>query len=595
VTGFVALFHRSGRPVEQATLEEMAPSLRWRGLDGWGWWCEGPVGLAHALLRTTRELEVAGPISNGPFHLAGDVRLDDRASLIASLRGAGSPADSATFDAALVLHAYAVWGENCLDRLAGDFAFVLWDSVRHRLIAVRDQLGVAPLYYVEAGDAVLVGNSLICLLTWPDFSATLDEESVADYLAIGLRRRPGATFHRGIRRIEGGEMLVANTAGVNIRRWWNLDDAPSAVPRRAPGALVDEFRGLFDDAVSDRLRTDRAATHLSGGMDASSVAASLRHLMDGAAKHGLRAYNYRFDTLLQDDEGRLAARIANETDIALEQIAIEPIFDGASATPSHVPPEPVWLPFLTPATEVNRRAAAHGRILFTGMGGDPLFGPQGQARFGPSLARDFAYAMAEGIPRPRFRALFAPDMSRRVSPRPPDTLLDPTFAAAMEIDARRQLWSERARQRGRDGMVDDPVWMNMFDTADMEFTGERLKMRFPFFDLRLIRFLGTVPPWPWLPGKALLRLAMRTRLPREIITRPKVALRDHPRLLQLRHRGIQPWMRELTEVPALAPYIDRGAVLAALDDPARIDRTTLFRLENIWSLGLWLRDRGRMA
>jgi asparagine synthase (glutamine-hydrolysing) len=479
--------------------------------------------------------------------------------------------------------------------LAGDFAFVLWDSVRHRLIAVRDQLGVAPLYYVEAGDALLVSNSLTCLLTWPGFTATLDEECVADYLAIGLRRRRGATFHRGVRRIEGGEMLVANTAGLDIRRWWNLDEAPAAVPRRTPGALVDEFRGLLDDAVSDRLRTDRAASHLSGGMDASSVAATLRHLMDDAAKQGLRAYNYYFDTLLQDDEGRLAARIANEADITLEQIAIEPIFDAASATSSHVPPEPVWLPFLTPATEVNRRAAAHGRILFTGMGGDPLFGSQGHVRIGPSLARDFAYATARGIPRPRFGALLAPDASRRVNPRPPDALLDPTFASAMEIDARRRTWSERAVQRGRGGMVDEPMWMNMFDTADMEFTGERLKMRFPFFDLRLIRFLGTVPPWPWLPGKALLRLAMRTQLPREIIMRPKVALRDHPRILQLRHRGIQPWMRELTAVPALAPYIDRGAVLAALDDPAGIDRTTLFRLENIWSLGLWLRDRGKVA
>ena len=128
MSGFIAIVDTSGAPVERNLLEALTDSLRCRGPDRQQVWTDGPVGLGHALFRTTHEAQYENqPASlDGKVWITGSIRVDGREALVAKL-GLGTPLSlDRTPDSELVLHAYHKWGERCLEHLLGDFAFVVW-------------------------------------------------------------------------------------------------------------------------------------------------------------------------------------------------------------------------------------------------------------------------------------------------------------------------------------------------------------------------------------------------------------------------------------------------------------------------------------
>jgi asparagine synthase (glutamine-hydrolysing) len=142
-------------------------------------------------------------------------------------------------------------------------------------------------------------------------------------------------------------------------------------------------------------------------------------------------------------------------------------------------------------------------------------------------------------------------------------------------------------------MALDPLWTNIFEAADSDFTGLPLKARFPFFDLRLFRYLNRMPPHPWTGRKMLLRLAMVACLPEQIRRRPKRGLQGNPLLIRWQRNGPQPWMSDLLNLDALQPYLNREAARKILRSTEGWDGSTFARLSNVWKLARWLRDRGR--
>ncbi len=135
MSGFVALCNRGGEPIDPMLLGDMTAGMAFRGPDAQGAWCDGPIGLGHTLLRTTFEADhEKQPCSvDGQVWVVADARIDGRRDLIATLRRQHRPVADDTPDVELILHAYAVWGEGCLDHLIGDFAFALWDGRLRRL------------------------------------------------------------------------------------------------------------------------------------------------------------------------------------------------------------------------------------------------------------------------------------------------------------------------------------------------------------------------------------------------------------------------------------------------------------------------------
>ncbi|HEV2677166.1 MAG TPA: asparagine synthase-related protein [Aliidongia sp.] len=597
MSAFIAIHHRTGRPVDRRLLAHLTAGLAWRGPDGTGTWCEGSIGLGCALLRTDPETERhSGPIGLDGLYLVGDVRLDDRDRLLASLNAAGAPVGRGTSDDELLLHAYRIRGDDCLDSLAGDFSFCLWDGGRRRLLAARDQFGIMPLYVAEIDDVLVLSNSLLCVKAHPAVDLGLSEDAIAAHLAIGMNARCDTTFYRGIRRLENGCKLMAAGGTVENCRYWALPARPGPAHTRRPADHVDAFRELFDRAVGDRLRCEQVATDLSGGMDASSIASSVATLWGPAkTQRALRAHTFYFDHLLPDDEGRLARTIAAQHDMPLDLFPIEPLLDMAIAlNPRHVAPEPAQA-LLSSHDAVFARAADHARVLLRGYGGDPLFDfaglpPVGAAEILRALP-DMASLGLRHRRKPWNGVRQRRHAGRRRSwPLRSDSLLDRDFARREHIDDRRLAWLEQHLAPSGTGMATDILWRNLFDRADADFTGVPLQVRYPFFDLRLVRFVNGIPPLPWRGDKMLLRLSMAGRLPAAVLHRHKTALAGTPIKAWLLRDGPKPWMFDLLSLDAMQPYIDRAAVADLLRHPERLDQATVGQIYFIWTLAIWLRD-----
>src|SRR3977135_2286885 len=202
MSGFAGVFHLDGAPVDRAWLETMADFLAFRGPDGSQVWVSGSAGLCHTLLRIRAETDGRPQIArlDDYLWLAGDVRIDDRDTLIAKLPRPSGDLRTAS-SAELILHAYAAWGETCLDHLLGDFSFVIWDARQKQVFGARDHLGLMPFYYAKVGRCLLVSNSLDCIRQIPIVPDALNEQAIGDYLIAGMNFNPDTTFFAGIQKL----------------------------------------------------------------------------------------------------------------------------------------------------------------------------------------------------------------------------------------------------------------------------------------------------------------------------------------------------------------------------------------------------------
>ena len=204
MSGIAGIVHFDGRPVEPGQIEAMTAAMDYRGPDGINHWVHGHVALGQCMLRTTPEsLEETQPLANedGSLVLVMDGRLDNWEELRADLRKR-SVALRDRSDTELVLRAYEIWGEGCLDHLDGDFALAIWDRIRQRLFCARDRMGHKPFYYRRenhrftfASDpaALLAGSRLPALNTGMLAEFLADEfHSLDETLWTGVHRLPPA-------------------------------------------------------------------------------------------------------------------------------------------------------------------------------------------------------------------------------------------------------------------------------------------------------------------------------------------------------------------------------------------------------------------
>ena len=236
-------------------------------------WTGDSVGFACAMAPADAGLPgVARSAGHGPSEcvVVFDGRIDNRRELTAELadRGVVATID----DADLVLAAYRAWGDACVSKLVGDFAFGLWDVRARRLLCARDPLGVRPLYVLVQDERVAFATQLRQLRAVCPQTPAIDLEYVADRLALGVDR-PGAgrTPYRGLSRLEPGHLLIAEHGRVRIERYWEWRGAEGGSGGRGRD-YVDEFLHTFSDAVACRMAgADAVWADLSGGLDSSSI------------------------------------------------------------------------------------------------------------------------------------------------------------------------------------------------------------------------------------------------------------------------------------------------------------------------------------
>jgi len=459
--------------------------------------------------------------------ISADARLDGRSELINKL----SLKQSAT-DAELILYAYEAWGEDCVKHLIGDFAFAIHDSNSRRLFCARDHFGVKPFFYAGLANDFIFSTNLNELRQDPRVSNTLNEIAIGDYLLFGVNQDLSTTTFKDIQRLPPAHSLTFADGSIKIRCYWT-PSIQNEVRFGKPNNYVERFSELFSTAIEDRLRTDRVAISMSGGLDSTSIAAIARtQLRDDSA---LQAFTVVYDKLIPDEERYYSTAAATHLAIPITHLAA----DDYSLFDEQVPgdmdqAEPFRLsPYTAQFNSLLRLCAAHGRVALTGYDGDAFMNEPGRRHFGI---------------RSKLKRLFGKYGAEIVLPE----WIDESFAERTQLlDRWKQSWSSRVDLAS----PANPVWTALFESYDRRATRLNLEVRHPFIDVRLVEFLSAIPARPWCVNKNILRLAMKDKLPPAVVDRPKTPLAGNPALQLVRHGSVR-WLDSFEVSPQLRDFVN---------------------------------------
>jgi asparagine synthase (glutamine-hydrolysing) len=578
MSGIVGIWNLDGRPVSPPLLTSLSAILSHRGSDGDDQWIRGPVGLGCRLLRVTPESLTETQPAVGPSGtaLVFDGRLDNRDDLLADLKDCPGVTSLAP-DPVLVLAAYARFGDQFVEYLAGDFAMGLFDPSRHRLLLARDAIGVRPLYYTRVHETFLFASEIKALLAHPAVSASPNDDMLACFLLNSTPRDTSMTCFKDIVSLLPAHCAIVTPEHISARRYWDF-----SVKEQRYDSFPDyaqAFRHHFTQAVRRRLRSAHPiAVSVSGGLDSSSifcVAETVRRTR-GASSPPLLGMSYLSPIGSPSDEREFLVEIERRYGAAIERIAITDfgLMDGCCEAMWHIE-----VPFLDQQWDTTHafycRAQARGaRVMLTGHWADQVLFPQAylvdlfrQLRWRDIVVhlQEFGRWMTDVSPR-FFRQRFWLDLAKHHVPHaliPPLRRLRASRPPAWYSDAFctrafRHLCNQpflgtglpTAHARSLYEEARSPYHVQCLEWNSKVATMHGMDMAFPFLDCDLLTFLMSIPgdmqTWKGVP-KALLREGMRGILPDAIADRRWKAdfthlvnegmERDYPRLLNCLESG----------------------------------------------------------
>lgn len=618
--GITGILNFSDVPVEPGILSQTVTALRHRGSDDEGVRVDGPVALGQRRLAVIdltengrqpmpNEDETIWIIFNGEIYNFMDLR-DDALNRGHRFR---SKTDCET-----ILHLYEDEGTECLQRLRGMFAFVLWDSRRRTLFLARDRLGKKPLYYYHDNHCFIFASEIKAILSHPDVPRRVNRFVVPLYLAYGYVPEPYTMFE-GIYELPPGHALTVRDGQVKIRGYWNVPYSTDRAEEPLEYEIVEQLRMLLEDAVRVRLISDvPLGAFLSGGIDSTAVVAYMAKLMDQPVK--TFAIGFEDDPSFNELEyARLAAR-AYGTDH--HEFIVRP--DAVELLPTLV-----WhydQPFADSSALstylVSKLSREHVTVALTGDGGDELFA--GYDRFAAarlaerycrtprfvqgaleSLLRRLpestryngfvrrARQFVENAPRPLahrylgWAGIFSDGFIREMMASEP--LVDPLahfqtyFEPVQHVDLIGQLLYVNSRTY---------LPGDLLVKTDRMTMAHSLEARSPLLDQKLLEFAASIPSNLKLKGlttKHIMKKALEGFVPPEIIRR-----RKHGFGVPVGHwfRGsLKDYVREMLLSPEAVQrhYFKEEAVRRFLDEHQSRKRDHGHRLWALLTFEVWHR------
>ncbi len=602
------------------TVRRMTQTIAHRGPDGEGVFVGERVALGHRRLSiidlsTTgaqpMTLGAATVVYNGESYNFPKLRIELE-SLGHAFRGHS--------DTEVLLHAYQAWGLAGLERLEGIFAFALWDAARHRLILMRDRLGVKPLFYAWSGERLAFGSEIKAILAGSAVDRGLDDQALMEFLWYGNAFEE-RTIYRGVRALQPGCRLVIENGQARLESWWNIGEwvarGQAEVNRHD---LTIAVREAVDSAVARQLISDvPVGLFLSGGVDSSSIAASAAV----ACGRRLTSFSVAFDYDKGVNELPKARRVAQalgldhhelqirgdsleEVITALVQVHDEPFADAANI--------PLYL--------LARELRGSIKVVLQGDGGDEMFA--GYRRYSILRAAAFWRLWPHAL-ESVFRGLFrgrgarlarigaaagnADPALRMALLLTVETLRDPPTAMLIDT-ARRRLeaaadpFAAYRRCASRFPNVGPVQQMLLTDISlqlpsqfltkvDRATMAHGIEARVPLLDEGVASLAVGLPTGTKVRGrqrKIVLRDAMRDRLPADILDGPKTGF------------GVpyEEWLRGALEGFARAAILDRTFVDRFALDRSRLEtalaehrsrrRDRGFLLWKLLQLALWSRQ-----
>jgi len=365
------------REVALPILKKMVNVIRHRGPDDEGFFIGDCVGLASCRLSI---IDVAGghqPISNEDesIWIVYNGEIYNYVELRNSLLSYGHRFKTNT-DTEVIVHLYEEYGEGCLEKLNGMFAFALWDSRKRKLFCARDHFGIKPFYYYFDGNQFIFGSEIKALLQHPTVEAHPNWEAINEYLVFQFCLGDHTLF-QGIHKLLPGHYLIwaPGQGDLHIQQYWDLQY--DIDEEHSEDYFRDRLLFLLEDAVHLQLRSDvPIGAHLSGGLDSSAIAILASSLLEVP----LRTFTGGFHEGPEYDETPYAKIVAEHIGAEYHEI-----FPNAQDFIATIPKiiyfmdEPAAGPGAFPQYFVSKLAREHVKVVLGGQGGDEIFG--GYARY----------------------------------------------------------------------------------------------------------------------------------------------------------------------------------------------------------------------
>jgi len=571
---------------------------------------QGPIAMGSRLLGVTPEDRFDHQPTPGPHMLVAHARLDNRVSLTVEL---GICAGASVADSALIVAAYQRWGDACTEHLIGDWVFALWDARQARLLIARDATGNSGLYWWSNGGTLVFSTGIQGILAHPDVPRGPNELAIAGLLTVfRFPEDEDGTAFAGIRRLRPGHCMTIEERGLRLRRWWKPELLPP-LELRDRRDYHEAFLSLYTDAVSSRLRiaNGTVAATLSGGLDSGSVVAlAAPRLATGGQR--LSAYVHRpfyasgvVEKNRIGDEFELARKTAEFVgNVDPVSLFSEPASIVAAIRKGHaihgVPEHAVVnLHWMLDLLETARSDGV--RVLLTGQGGNATVSHAGNGYLLADLRsgqvsqawdeligdqRGFWRALKGRLLKPMLqplRGMWAlhggPSAS---SPWQAYAAINPAFCAELHL-------LDRMRSAGHDPTFnpllrrDESARDYRLGLAKNDLVGQHwmeygaafgLDIRDPTMDQRVVEFCWRVPDhifWAQGRQRGLIRDAMRTLLPAEVVFNPRRGLQSADifgRILA-QSAEIDDAIRHINRSPLAKAWLDIPYMLRILENLKR--------------------------
>lgn len=543
----------------------MIADIAYRGPDGVGHICldEG-VALGHRRL-SILDLSASGsqPMTtrDGRYWIVFNGEIYNYLEIRCDLEALGYAFRSGS-DTEVLLYAYEHWGEGCLDRFMGMFAFAIWDRKECSLFAARDRLGIKPFYYALTENGILFSSEIKSILAVRNCDRYVDISLIDSYMDFGYV--PGdETLHLGVKRLLPGHTLSWRDRKAFVNRYWDLDFGHQG--NEPMSDYASTVNALLKESIALHLRSDvPLGVFLSGGIDSSAVVA----LLASGASSGLKTFSVAYDFGPQYDETSFAREVAKKFATDHHEIHVTPK-QFRDFVPNYIwhMDEPVTEAAAISLHYVAKLARESVVVCLSGEGSDEIFGGYDFYNYNLAIERARKYVgngvfhtlanMAGKIRRlakahkylelashpldGRYRGISSYEKKKKRQ------LYGASFApVAAEGSTRCRAFIEQifARSHAWDPLsrmlyFDTKTWLvdDLLIKADRMSMANSIELRVPFLDHRLVEYAATIPSRFKVLGtqtKRVLKKALEGQLPPSIVKRQKMGF---PTPLEIMLRG----------------------------------------------------------
>ncbi|MBA4344277.1 MAG: asparagine synthetase B [Methylibium sp.] len=557
--GITGIFDTRGqRSIDTAALQRMNESQQHRGPDEGSVHLEPGLGLGHRRLSIIDVATGQQPLFNedGSVVVVFNGEIYNYQSLIPELQALGHVFHTKS-DTEVIVHAWESWGEDCVKRFRGMFAFALWDRNQQTFFMARDRLGVKPMFYALLDDGqLLFGSELKSVLAHGGLRRDLDPLAVEEYFALGYVAEPRTIFRQAKKLPPGHSLCVRRGEPVGqTREFWDLRFSLENNISLADACVELDHR--LQESVKLRMISEvPLGAFLSGGVDSSAVVATMAGLSDTP----VNTCSIAFDDPAFN-ESAFAQLVADRYHTAHSVETVKSDDFDLIDTLARLYDEPYADSSAIPTYRVCQLARKHVTVALSGDGGDETFG--GYRRYRMHLMEErMRSAMPQALRRPLFgmlgrlypKADWAPRVFRAKTTFEgiARTSVEGYFhtMSLMRDPMRAELFSDRfkAELGGYSALEvfdrhaarvdsEDPLAliqyldMKTYLVGDINTKVDRasmahsLEVREPLMDHELVEWMATLPSSLKIrgqEGKFLLKKALEPKLPDDVLYRPKM-------------------------------------------------------------------------